>query len=374
MKQIKICFISTNAYPLFSKKKDAVHGGSELQLYMLSKELCKNTNFDISFIVGNFNQKKVEIINEIKLYRSFNPKKSDNMIKKLYQAMKYLLLFKKINADIYFTSAPNSTIGLVSFFCKLNDKRHLHRTAHESEVNLSYSNKGILGKIFIKGLESSDLIIVQNESHRKLLRQNHGIGAEVLRNSFAVKSFIVDMKDIIKKKSILWVARCDYWKRPELFIKLAECFPNEKFIMIAPTVNEKEDYHRKIKSKASVVKNLTFIAGVPFNKIQKYFDDAKVFVNTSEYEGFPNTFLQAGIGKTPIISLSVNPDNFINEYDCGFYCENRFDKFIESITILMYDNTTWCEKSDNVLNYVKKNHDIHKNVEQLTNWIYALVD
>jgi len=367
-KKIKICFIQTYVYPLFNDKNDSIHGGSELQLYLIAKELSKDKNFEISFIVGDFGQEDVEIFDDVKLYNSVTPKECDSKIKKLRQVLVYHKLFKRINADIYFTSAANSTVGLVSLFCKLNNKKHIHRTANETEVNLSYSKKGILGKIFIKGLETSDLVITQNETHKKLLKRNHGIDSKVFNNSFVIKA-----NDVCKKTSILWIARCIHWKRPELFMRLAEYFPEEKFIMIAPPAIGKENYQREIKEKTDKIENLTFIDHVPFNDIQKYFDDAKVFVNTSEYEGFPNTFLQAGVGKTPILSLNVNPDNFINKYDCGFCCDGDFDKLKKYAMFLVNNNVEWNEKSENVFKYVVENHNICKNIECLKKLIYRLV-
>ena len=367
--KIKICFISTYVYPLFDSECLSIHGGSELQLYLIAKELSRNEDFEISFVTGDFGQKNIESYENIKLFKSFNPRSKDGLLQKFVQSIQYYRLFKRINADIYFTSAANSTVGLVSFFCKLNNKKHIHRTASEVEVDLTYSKKGILGKIFIKGLENSDLVITQNEIHKKLLKDNHDINAKVMRNSFVIK-----MYGTSEKNSFLWVSRCDYLKQPELFIKLAKYLPNEQFVMIAPPASEKEDYQKEIKEKADTIKNLSFIDHVPFSKIQQYFNEAKIFVNTSEYEGFPNTFLQAGVGKTPILSLNVNPDDFINKYNCGFFCGNDFDKLVKNVEVLIYNKEAWKEKSENIFKYVKENHEIHKNVEQLTNCIYTLVE
>ena len=321
-KKIKVCFIQTNVYSLFNNKNNSIHGGSELQLYLIAKEFLKNEIFEISFVVGDFGQNDTEVFDGIRLYKSVTPKESDSKIRKLYQALVYYKLFKRINADVYFTSAANSTVGLVSFFCKLNNKKHIHRTANMPDCNMKYiSSKGFIGRIYKYGLEKSDLIITQNEEHKQLLTKFHNVQAVVLRNLF-----IIDKNSNFTKKHILWVARCEKWKNPESYIELSNILKNQKFIMICPSVTGKEEYHKKIKKMAKKIKNLIFIDKVPFNEIQNYFNDAKIFVNTSEHEGFPNTFLQAGIGKTPILSLNVNPDNFIKKYDCGFCCDGNFDK------------------------------------------------
>lgn len=370
-KKIKICFIQTNAYPLFNYCSASIHGGSELQLYLIARKLSKNKNFEIAFVTGDFGQKNIEYYEDIGLYKSFNPKPNDNLLKKLIQAAGYYRLFKKIDADIYFTSAANSTVGLVSFFCRRNDKRHIHRTAHINDVNGSFiSSNAFLGKIYRYGLENSDLVVTQTKNHKKLLETNHDIDAKVLKNSFVIEDREVDTN---KKRIILWVARCERWKSPELFIRLSKEFLKEDFVMITPAADEKRDYQQEIKEKADKIKNLTFIDRVPFNEIQRYFDDAKIFVNTSEYEGFPNTFLQAGIGKTPILSLNVNPDDFIREYNCGFFCENDFDKVIENFKFLIYNKKEWKRKSENIFKYVAENHNIQRNTELLTKLINNLV-
>lgn len=368
MKKIKICFISTSAYPLFNSKCKDQHGGTELQLYLIAKELAKSENFEVSFILGDFRQKNIEVINQIRLYKSFIPKSEETLIKKLIQAIKYFNLFKKINTDIYITSAANSTVGLVSLFCKFNKKIHIHRTASQMDINKSFIKlNGILGKIYQYGLENADIVITQNNEHKKLLKRNHNIDAIVIKNFFEIKR----IKKRIPKNSILWVSRYLEMKRPKIFLELAKKFPNENFIIICST-KEKNNKYKQLILNAKKIKNLKFIEKVPFNEIQKYFNKAKVFVNTSDYEGFPNTFIQAGLGKTPILSLNVNPDNFITKYNCGYFCKGNFDVMVEKLDKLFTDKKDWEEKSNNCYKYVKKNHDINKNIKKFKKIIFNL--
>ena len=40
---------------------------------------------------------------------------------------------------------------------------------------------------------------------------------------------------------------------------------------------------------------------------------SKILINTSSFEGFPNTFVQAWANGVPVISLKVDPDNIIKK-------------------------------------------------------------
>ncbi len=166
----------------------------------------------------------------------------------------------------------------------------------------------------------------------------------------------------------MWVGRYAGLKKPEIFIDLAGKIKTEKFIMICPY--KKEDFERwkKLKAEAEKISNLIFMEKIPFNKIQDYFYAAKLFVNTSDFEGFPNTFLQAAQAKTPIISLNVNPDNFISEYNCGIFCENNFEKMFQNTKELLQNKEELKIKGENIFNYLKQNHDIkviNKHLEKI---------
>ena len=166
-----------------------------------------------------------------------------------------------------------------------------------------------------------------------------------------VNNFVFD------KKYILWVGRAVSWKNPELFLKLAKKFYSEKFIMILIKTKNKALWH-KINKVAAKIPNLKLFNFIPFHKINKIFSKTKIFVNTSSYEGFPNTFLQALKNSTPIISFNVNPDNFILKNKVGYYCGNDFDKMIHYVSLLLNNHEIYKVYSDNAFLYAKNNHDI----------------
>lgn len=367
-KKIKICFVQTNSYALFSKDGNLPHGGSEIQLYFLARELAKDNNFEISFVVGDFGQKSVEKKEGVTLFKAKTPKKGENKIARLKQSFSFWKVFKKSDADIYITSSANSLVGLVSMFCFFYKKKHFHRTACSIDVDGTFIGKnGLLGKIYKIGLERANLIFVQNKQDAISLKSNHNKDSFVLKNSFPLEK-----REHFPKSYILWVARCEKLKNPDQFIALAKKFPNEEFLMISQPRESAKELFDKIKTEISRGNNIRLLESVPFDEIQEYYNKAKLFINTSDFEGFPNTFVQACIGATPIVSLNVNPDNFLTEYDCGFCADGDLGKMYKDIKNILENKEELRIKGENARSYVEKKHDIKLNVKFLKKKIESI--
>ena len=357
-KKIRICIVSPFGYPLYYKNNNSrFGGGAAVQLYLIAIELVKNEKYLINIITGRdgINNEKIAEFHNIKIFNILPLKKTIyNIIKTIFI---FFIYFKKINPDIIIQRASSPFTGICSFYCKFFKKSFIYSIAHEIDVNGEFENRGIAGKMYRFGIDNATFIIAQNEDQVLQLqkyKQKKITNIKVIKNAYEIKD--VNMG---KKSSILWVARCDDWKRPELFLKLAENFPNEKFVMICPK-GANIPYWIKIFHSAKTLKNLTFHEFIPFHEIDQFFRAAKIFVNTSVFEGFPNTFIQASKNRTPIISLKVNPDNFLTLYKCGFSCNDDFNKMVGNLEELLEDSDLYLEYSQNSFDYAKKNHDIAK--------------
>ncbi len=353
-KPIKVCFVSPKAYPLFNPDIKEVFGGAEVDLYYLATELAKDENFRISFIVADYGQKKIEELQNITVIKSLTFRENS-----LIAAGKIWRAMKNADSQIYFQETSSWGTFLVSLFCKLKNKKFIYRTAHKNECDGTYIKEyRIQGKAFKWALRNADEVIVQNASDQNDIKKLMGIDTMVIPNGH----YLSDIKQI-DKDYILWVGRSAQFKRPYLFIDLAEEFPDEKFVMICQRATGDENYEQLV-SKAKQTENLHFIRRVPFADIDDYFQSAKVFINTSEAEGFPNTFIQSCKAGTPILSLNVNPDGFLDEYNCGICANDDWQEFVKHLKTLLSEHDELRNLAQNARKYAEEKHDIEKIAEK----------
>jgi hypothetical protein len=127
--------------------------------------------------------------------------------------------------------------------------------------------------------------------------------------------------------------------------------------------NQDEELWQEVKKRALTMPHVEFVEQVPYHDIQSHFDQAKIFVNTSLDEGFPNTFIHAGLGSTAILSLKVNPDHLFDHFQIGACAENKMEKLIQELHQLLSDEKMLHHAQQEASRFVDQWHDNKKNRE-----------
>ncbi len=366
--RIKVCFLIIKAYPLFNSEIKDNFGGAEINLYNLAVKIASDASYEVEFFVGDYGQKNIEIINGIKLRKIKYYMSNFRGIhhKFIRELLLFIQLFKS-DCDICINSTAGSVIGyLILILKKLKGKKVIYRVASDADTEperLLKKKKYFRYIMYKLGIKNADVVVTQTENQKKLLMERMKIKSTVIRNGFFIEEGKQQVKDYI-----LWVSRGVRMKRPELFVELARRLPDENFIIIMSGDKLLQD---EVKESMQGLSNINFIDYVPFSEIQKYYDGAKLFVNTSEYEGFPNSFIQACLARTPLLSFRVNPDDFITNNRLGCFCRDDIsaaEEFIRGLDINKIN-----EYGSNALEYVRKNHNIEKSVQEYKNIIGNLL-
>lgn len=339
-------------------------------MFQLATALARDRQYRVTFVVGDFDQPAREVYADVEVYGSLKLEGSHRTIRYVSGVFKLMRLFQSLDPDVIVQRAAGKETGLAALYCRLFRKKFIYMTAHEIDCSGEFiRSRWPDGLIYRYGLTHADQVIAQSLGHQAMLRKNYGLDSQVLKSCYPLPV------QCEKKEGgvILWVGRLDRWKQPQHFVSLARHFPDESFVMIAPAAKDVE-YAASVRREAESLSNLDFIPGVGFQEINRYFEEAKIFINTSQYEGFPNTFVQAAMCGTPIVSLGVNPDDFLNQSGCGYCAEGDEDGMRSYVRKLLSDSRDWREKSQNAYRYASENHDIEKNILKLKEIINNVLD
>jgi glycosyltransferase involved in cell wall biosynthesis len=94
-----------------------------------------------------------------------------------------------------------------------------------------------------------------------------------------------------------------------------------------------QTYYEDVMAAAARLSNVTMLGAVRYRDTAALFDRAKIFLNTSSIEGFPNTFLQAWIRGVPVVTF-FDPDGLVQRLPLGRVARS-LDDMRESIRVLL---------------------------------------
>lgn len=312
---MKICLVNLRALPALSEEhKHERLGGEEVQHAQLAVALTR-LGHEVHLICADFGQPDGAVyqgVTTLKAYkegaglpglRFFHP-----MCTGLWAAL------DKADADVYYYSCAGMILGVMAAFCTRRNRRLVFRVARDDDCDINKVEIRLARDrwLYQYGLKRTDAVLVQTITQQRDLAANFGLPS-------AVAGMLVERPaqgGAAKDVDVLWVANLRMAKRPDRLIELARAMPAVGFHMAGSPVPGEEPLFRRIEAEARELRNVTFHGGVPYLDIGKLFDRAKVFANTSELEGFPNTFLQSWVRGIPVVT-TFDPDGLVASEGLG---------------------------------------------------------
>jgi len=238
-----------------------------------------------------------------------------------------------------------------------------------SDVNFVPGKDSVAGghhntNLYRKSIKFIPYIVVQNNYQQQTLKKNYRKDSLIIPN---IWSDIPSTGNIEKESSdVVWVANFRKLKRPEWIISTAKQLTDIQFSMIGGPTNN-IDYYNKIKNIAEKQKNITFWGVLSFITTTEKIRFSKILACTSEFEGFPNTFLQAWANDIPVIS-TVDPSNVITTYNLGIVIETE-DDLQKQIRNLLQNNQLYEKMKQNIHTYFATNHAADTNLSKLMKYV-----
>lgn len=356
----KILFLSGHAHLALDPSAQHASGGAELQVALLAKELVQRGQ-EVILLAADTAQGDAVMQQGIKI-RNGGRFDTGTLWNTLRALPRIISIFRQEKPDIVVVYGWTSWLYLLAQIRNWLGYRLLFVCALDSEIDGGFREahpwRGIL---FHKGMELCDARLAITEHQAALFREQK-MPCNVMR-LLLQENFSPDRVVDHEKKSIdlLWVARCNRVKQPQLFLDLAAQFPQARCRMICS--NQDEELWQAVKKRALTMPQVEFLEKVPYHEIQSHFDQAKIFVNTSSDEGVPNTFIHAGLGATAIASLKVDPDHMFHHFQAGCCAHDDFQLLVEKTRALLTNQENLFLAQHEANRFVCEWHDNKKNVE-----------
>ena len=312
----KICIVGLDSYGMLSGEGDPKYIGGEAIQHVLLARAWRDLGHEVSMIVHDEGQGERRVHDGVTAIAAHTRHGGIRGLRFFYpRATRLLSALMAADADIYYQSPAGANTGFTGWFARSMGKHFIFRVASDSDCLKEHGRIQFWRdrKLYNYGLRRADLVAAQTDHQAKMLRENHGIESHVV--NMMVESPRADAP-VRKDIDVLWVSNLRSLKRPELALELARQLPQVKFTLAGGPMPGGQTYYEDVLAAAARLPNVTMLGPVRYRDSGALFDRAKIFLNTSAIEGFPNTFLQAWIRAVPVVTF-FDPDGLVQRVPLG---------------------------------------------------------
>lgn len=344
-----------------------VMGGAQYQAKCLIDALDKTGKYEIYFTARNVDPDyKPSHYSIKKVPRPLGLKRARLFL----DVLPLYRILKEIQPDIIYQRVASAYTGIAAIYAHRNHCKLVWHISSDADVKISKFRltrdlvlKYIDTKLMQYGIRNADQIIAQTNAQARMLSEYYGIEPNVV-----VPNFHPFPNEAISKSypvKVLWIANLKKLKQPEIFIKLAEDLrdlDNVEFIMMGEKQGS-DKWKRNLSERIEKASKLKYLGAITQDQVNGYLAQSHILVNTSKFEGFSNTFIQAWMRNVPVVSLHVNPDNLLDGDTLG-YCAGTYNALLGHVKYLIENSLERDRMGEAARNYAIEHHSV-KNAESL---------
>ncbi|MDA3904509.1 MAG: glycosyltransferase [Bacteroidales bacterium] len=267
----------------------------------------------------------------------------------------FFILKRQKYKFVYVSTAGWQTI-IYGIATKLTHTFYIQRISNNIVYEpLTYRKRLGFVKYYLSriGTSLSNIILVQNNHQLANLKSLYPSKSVHIMHNPYLSSIGIDVA-LSKGQYIAWIGIFQYQKNLPALFDIANSLPNLNFKIAGSAAQLIDKMSIEAIDNLKRLPNVEFVGKIPRTKISEFISKSICLLNTSHYEGFSNTFLEALESGRPIVTTDkVDPDSIIKKYKLGYVA-----KSFEDIPNLLIKASTNYEKFyDHNRQYLKKNHD-----------------
>lgn len=311
---MSICLIGLDNLPVLAPEvRGQAIGGESVQQTLLARALARRGH-QVSMVTADCGQHDAMVRDGICVYKAYRQAAGIPVLRFIHPRWSGLWsALARADAQLYYTSCAGMHVGLLSLFCAHHGRRFVFRCASDTDCDPSrllvrYARDRWL---YAYGLRRADAVLVQSAAQAQSLAQRFGLSGRVA-GMLAEPAPPAARRDV----DVLWAGNIRRVKRPERMIALADQLPESTIHMVGGPVADEQALYDRIRAAARRYPNLVFHGHLPYWEASAMYGRARLLVNTSEAEGFPNSYLQAWMLGVPVVTFS-DPDGVIDCHGLG---------------------------------------------------------
>jgi glycosyltransferase involved in cell wall biosynthesis len=295
-------------------------GGAEIQAKLLAERFL-DRGHQVVYICNGESGSGPEIVDGIRLYRLKKPWRGIKALNYLNRRKLYGILDDE-SPDVLYQRGDYHFVDLVPSYGRsrkipsaagLSMERHSEKPAIRGwrTAGLDLLNRFLVTRYYRR----SDMVICQTEHQRRNMKRNFGVDPVIVPNGHPVPEgpFVKEDPPVIS-----WVANIKPIKNPAAFIETAGRFGEgeARFLMIGRMMDG--SLRSTVMDGMKKIPSLDYLGERSLGETNRILASSTALVNTSDSEGFSNTFIQAWMRETPVVSLNADPDSVITNEGLGF--------------------------------------------------------
>ena len=350
-------------------------GGAEFQISLLIDALVAAGEYEIHYLT--------HFVDTRESIRNYQVAQIGNggPLPRLGYIMDARSLYRKLGAigpSVIYQRVACAYTGICAFYARRRSVPLVWHVAHDSDVtpqNIDLQRNLLRARLEKRavayGARNADRIVVQSRRQAELLQANYARTADaVIANFHPPAGETIDKSGPL---TVVWIANLKTWKRPEIFLRLAQSLSGHgvRFVMVGapPPDSVNRRWREPLMRGIEGTSNLLYWGYKSHAEVNELLARAHILVNTSTQEGFPNTFIQSWLRDVAVVSLQVDPDRVLELQQVGVIAHTEAG-LLAAVRSLLENHELRAAYARRGRDHAIANHSL-RNVRELVRFIGA---
>lgn len=331
MPEHDVVIFAPRAWCYYERSATQGGGGAERQMYLLAHRLAER-GLKVAHYVYEVADPALDPSLPLTLVQAPHPTAYLSRAAVAARMKEVWTGLNRADASVAVIRGWNGTLGVAGAWARLRGRRLVFSGANISDFTDSASHGAHDPRkyLFAAGIRMADAVVVQTDEQIDLARERHPTIVPPRQiSSFAELGPVPERAG----EAFLWVSRLVDYKRPLLYADLAEAVPEATFWMVPIQSTDEgwsfEETVAELRRRAERLPNLHLLDQRSHGELQALMTRAIAVVNTSEFEGVPNTWLEGWARGIPALTYSFDPDGRIAANGIGVSAGGSWPAFAD---------------------------------------------